>query len=181
MRLIVCILAALWAAGPAAAQGWKRYTYSAYSFSVAFPSEPNLETTTYQAPDGRAVAAHVYSAMQGGSVLRVTVAELAGAPVEDTNAVAHAVRVLTEGNAVKLDVPHHVGVVQGRQLSIERADGSHSFVAVFYRKWRLYLVEGIAPSGDPAASADAIRFQQSIEFLPSLDFAQALRADGVRR
>jgi hypothetical protein len=177
MRFILCILVALLAASSASAQGWKRFTYSAYAFSVTFPSEPSLETTTYQASDGRAVAAHVYSATHGNTLLRVTVAELAGAPVDDTAVVEHAVMVLTQGNAVRLDVPHHVGVVQGRQLSIDRADGSHAYVAVFYRKWRLYQVEGIAPSSDPAASADAIRFQQSIDFLSSLDFAQRPGAD----
>jgi hypothetical protein len=172
MRLINYMLATALAASPAAAQGWKKYAFSAYSLSVAFPADPKVETTTYQAPDGRTVEAHVYSVTQGSSLLRMTVVELSGAPVEDTSAIEHAVTALTQGNEVKLDIPHHIGAVYGRQLSIDRSDGSHSFVAVFYRKWRLYQIEGIALSGDKGALADAIRFQQSIEFQQSLDFAK---------
>jgi hypothetical protein len=171
MRIRACMLAVLLGASPVAAQGWKTYTYPTYAFAVAFPADPTVETTTYQASAGRAVEAHVYSVAQGNSVLRMTVVELAGAPVEDTAAVEHAVMTLTQGHDVKLDIPHHIGAVQGRQLSITRSDGGHSFAAVFYRKWRLYQIEGLAIAGDQNALANAIRFQQSIEFGQSLDFA----------
>jgi hypothetical protein len=160
------------AASPVTAQqSWKRYTFSAYSFSVAFPAEPKSEITTYRAPDGRTVEARVYSVTHANSILQMTVIELSGAPVEDTSAIEHAVAALTQGSEIKLDIPHHIGAVFGRQLSLDRADGAHSFAAVFYRKWRLYQIEGIALPGDQSAMADAIRFQQSIEFQQSLDFA----------
>jgi hypothetical protein len=165
------MLAALFAAFPAIAEEWKKYTFSTHSFSVAFPADPKIGTTTYQASDGRTVGAYVYSVTKASNLLRVTVVELSGAPVEDTLAVEHAVTTLTRGNEVKVDIPHHVEAVHGRQLSINRPDGSHSFVAVFYRKWRLYQVEGIAFPGEQGAMADAIRLQQSIEFQQSLDFA----------
>jgi hypothetical protein len=165
------MLVALLAASPVAAQGWKTYAFPTYSFAVAFPADPKIETATYQAADDRTVEAHVFSVTQGNSLLRMTVAELAGAPVEDTAAIEHAVTVLTQGHEVKLDIPHHIGAVQGRQLSMTRSDGSRSFVAVFYRKWRLYQIEGVALAGHQNALADAIRFQQSIEFGQSLDFA----------
>ena len=170
MRLIACLLAMFAATTPAAAQDWKKYTYSAYSFSVAFPAEPKVETTTYPASDGRLVEAHVYSVTQTSSLLRMTVVDLKGAPVEDTSAIEHAVTALTQGNEVKLDLPHRIGSVYGRQLSIRRSDGSHSFAAIFYRKWRLYQIEAIALSGQ--GEADAIRFQQSLEFQQSPDFAE---------
>ena len=171
MRLTAYVLATLLAAGSAVAQGWKTYSFPTYSFTVAFPVEPKIETTTYQAADNRPVEAHVYSVTQGNSELRMTVVELAGAPVEDTAAIEHAVTVLTQGHEVKLDIPHHIGAVQGRQLSIALSDGSRSFAAIFYRKWRLYQIEGKALTGDPNALADAIRFQQWIEFGQSRDFA----------
>jgi hypothetical protein len=50
VRLIAYILAAFVAGGPAAAQDWKKDTFPAYSFSVAFRSDPEIETTTYQLP-----------------------------------------------------------------------------------------------------------------------------------
>jgi hypothetical protein len=172
MRLIACILAAFAAAGLAAAEDWKRYAYSAHSFSLAFPAEPKFETTAYRAPGGRVVQARAYSVTQAASVLRMTVVELKGAPVVGTCAIEQAVNALTQGGEVKLDVPHQVDTVLGRQLSIGRSDGSHSFVAVFYRQWRLYQIEGIALSSQ--GEADAIRFQQSLEFQHSLDFAVEL-------
>jgi hypothetical protein len=171
MRLAAYVSAILLVANPAAAQAWKKYTFSTYSFSVTFPDDPKAEMATYKAPDGRIVDAHVYSVTQGNSLLRVTIVELSGAPVEDMSAIEYAVSALAQGNEVKLDIPHHIGAVQGRQLSIDRSDGSHSYVAVFYRKWRLYQIEGIALPGDQGALADAMRFQQSIEFQTSLDFA----------
>jgi hypothetical protein len=172
MRFAPYIVAAGVAASPAAAQqGWKTYKLSAYSVSIAFPADPTSEMTEYHALDGRTVEARVYSVTGARSVLRMTVVELSGAPVEDTSAIEHAVAALAQGNEIKLDIPHHIGAVLGRQLSINRADGAHSFAAVFYRKWRLYQIEGIALSGDQSAMADAIRFQQSIEFQQSLEFA----------
>jgi len=170
MGLVACILAAFVAASPAAAQDWKKHTYSTYSFSVAFPVEPKIETTTYQALGGRLVEARVYSVTQAASLLRMMVVDLKGAPIDDTSAIEHAVTALTQGNEVKLDLPHRIGSVYGRQLSIRRSDGSHSFAAIFYRKWRLYQIDGIALSGH--GEADAIRFQQSLEFQQSPDFAE---------
>src|SRR5262249_21439520 len=104
------------------------------------------------------------------SLLRMTVVDLNGALLEDTSAIEHAVRTLAHGNEVKLDAPHYVDTVDGRQLSIRRSDGSHSFAAVFYRMWQLYQIEGIALSNQ--GEADAIRFQQSLEFLQFPKFAE---------
>ena len=50
----------------------------------------------------------------------------------------------------------------GRQVSIERPDGSRSMAALFNYNKRLYLIEGrIAANGVPT---DVIRFQQSLVF-----------------
>jgi hypothetical protein len=170
MRLIACLLVALAAANPAVAQEWTTYRFSVYSFALAFPAKPKTEITTYQASDGRIVEAYAYSVTQAASLLRMTVVDLNGALLEDLSAVEHAVRTLAQGHEVRLDVPHSVDMVDGRQLSIRRSDGSHSFVAVFYRKWLLYQIEGIALSNQ--GEADAIRFQQSLEFLQFPKFAE---------
>jgi hypothetical protein len=53
MRTIALVLAAFVASAPAAAQSWKEYSYPDYAFSVAFPADPQIETTTYQVADGR--------------------------------------------------------------------------------------------------------------------------------
>jgi len=70
MRLIAFVAAAFIASSPAAAQEWQEYAYPDYAFTVRFPANPRVETTTYQLADGRAVPAHVYSVRETTVCLR---------------------------------------------------------------------------------------------------------------
>jgi hypothetical protein len=162
MRLIAFALAAFVAGGPAAAQNWQEYSYPAYSFTVAFPADPQVETTTYRLADGRTVEAHVYSVSQNDGVLKVTVAELGNTGLDESAVIDHATKTLSEGGEVKINIPHRVYQVYGRQLSILGTDGSRSTVALFDFNGRLYQVEGKAlRGGNPL---DMLRFQQSLVF-----------------
>jgi hypothetical protein len=170
MRLIALItttfVAASVAGGPAAAADWKEYSYPDYAFTVAFPDEPKMETTTYQAADGRPAPARVYSATQDRGVFKMTIVDLSNAGLEESAVIDHAVKALSQGGEVKLDIPHRISQVYGRQLSIQAADGSRSSVAVFYHDKRLYQIEGKAlPPGN--STSEAIRFQQSLVFTDS--------------
>jgi hypothetical protein len=70
--------------------------------------------------------------------------------------------MLSEGNEVKINVPHRVYHVYGRQLSIQRADGSRSVTALFDYKGHLYQIEGkMLAGGNPL---DMLLFQQSLIF-----------------
>lgn len=162
MRLLAFAFAAFVAGGPAVAQNWQEYSYPAYSFTVAFPADPRIEATTYQVADGRPVEAHVYSVRQNDSVFTVTIAELANTGLEEGAVIDHAIKRLSEGSEVKINIPHRVYQVYGRQLSIAGKDGSRSTVAVFDFNGRLYLVEGKALPG--ASPLDMLRFQQSLVF-----------------
>jgi hypothetical protein len=169
MRLIAFMLATFVAAtfvagSPAGAQSWTEYSYPDYAFTVSFPAEPKVETTTYQLADGGAAPARVYSATRDGSVFEMTVVDLSHAALEESAVIDHAVKTLSQGGEIKLDIPHRISRVFGRQLSIQAADGGHLSVAVFYYKQRLYQIEG-RTSGK--ATADAIRFQQSLVFTDS--------------
>jgi hypothetical protein len=162
MRLIAFVLAAFVVSAPAAAQTWQEYNYPDYSFSVSFPAAPQIETTTYQVADGRSVPAHVYSARQNNGVFKVTVADLANSGLQEKAVIDHAVKMLSQGNEVKVDFPHRIYQVYGRQLSLVGADGSLSTVAVFDTNGRLYQIEAkILPGGN---DTDLIRFQQSLIF-----------------
>jgi hypothetical protein len=172
MRWMAYIWTAIVIAVPAVANDWKKYSYAADLFSVWFPAEPKVETEMYRTLDGRAVKAHVYSLTQGRNLFRVTVADLSGAPIVDTAVIDYAAETLTRGNEVKVDSPHHIGAIYGRQLSIARSDGSVSYATVFYRSRRLYQIEGIAPAADEGGRAQALRFQQSFDFQQSLDFTR---------
>jgi hypothetical protein len=166
MRSIIFILAALVANGPAAAQSWQEYSYPDYAFSIAFPAAPQIETTTYQAANGRAVPARVYSVRQSNVVFKMTIADLAGANLEEGAVIDHAIKTMSAGGEVKVNIPHRIYRVYGRQLSIIGADGSRSSAAVFDYKGRLYQIEGKALVGGNANESgfDTIRFQQSLTF-----------------
>ena len=176
MRLIAFALAAFVAGGPAAAQNWQEYSYPAYSFTVAFPADPQIETTAYRLADGRTVEAHVYSVRQNDSVFTVMVAELGNTGLDERAVIDHAAKTLSEGSEVKINIPHRVYQVYGRQLSILGADGSRSMVALFDFNGRLYQIEGKALlGGNPL---DMLRFQQSLVFSGggSNRSAEAIRA-----
>jgi len=176
MRLIAFALAAFVAGGPAAAQNWQEYSYPAYSFTVAFPADPQVETTTYRLADGRAVEARVYAVRQNDSVFTVTVAELGNTGLDESAVIDHAAKTLSQGGEVKINIPHRVYQVYGRQLSILGADGSRSMVALFDFNRRLYQIEGKAlRGGNPL---DMLRFQQSLVFSGggSNRSAEAIRA-----
>jgi hypothetical protein len=164
VRPIPFIAALFVAASPAAAQSWKEYAYPTDFFSVAFPADPKVETTTYQATDGRPVEARVYSVSQDGGVFRMTVADLPDPAMQESAVLDHAVRTLSQGSEIKVDIPHRISRVYGRQLSIAAPDGSYSSVAVFYHKQRLYQIEGTVLPTAANATSDAIRFQQSLAF-----------------
>jgi hypothetical protein len=164
MRFVILLLGALAAGSPAAAQSWKEYNYPDDFFSVLLPAAPKIETTTYQVADGRSVRARVYSVSQDGALLTVTVAELANTGLDESAVIDHAIGTLAKDSEVKVNIPHRIDQVYGRQLSLTGADGSRSTVALFDYKGRLYVIEGKARPGGSDATIDAMRFQQSLIF-----------------
>src|SRR5262249_8921793 len=113
---------------------------------------------------------------QNDSVFTVTVAELASAGLEESAVIDHAVKMLSEGGEVKINIPHRVYQVYGRQLSISGTDGSRSTVALFDFSWLLYQIEGKPlRGGNPL---NMLPFQQSLVFTGggSTRSAEAIRA-----
>jgi hypothetical protein len=169
MRLIVFILAMCIAGGPAAAQSWKEYSYPDYAFTVSFPADPTIESkvesTLFPAADGRSMPTRIYSAAQGAGVFKMTIVELSNAGLEENAVIDQAIKALSRGGEIKLDIPHRISRVYGRQLSILGTDGSRSSIALFYHNKRLYQIEGKVLAGGTVS--DAIRFQQSLVFTDS--------------
>ena len=166
MHLLAFILA-LCLAGPAAAADWREYEYPDYSFTVHFPADPKIEITTYQASDGRSFEARIYSVAQDTGVFKMTVAELPDAGADEKALISHAIKTMTEDGVIKLDIPHRIRMVYGRQLGIAAANGGYSYAAVFYHKKRLYQIEGKAFVAGGQAEVDAMIFQQSLDLTGS--------------
>jgi hypothetical protein len=162
MRLIAFIVALLLAGPAAAAADWMEYAYPDLSFTVHFPADPKIEFTTYQGFDGRSYEARTYSVTQDTGVFKLTIADF---PDADENAlIGHAVKTMTEGGVIKLDIPHRIRSTYGRQLGIAGANGGYTYVAVFYRNKRLFQLEGKAFVAGGQAEVDAMIFQQSLDF-----------------
>jgi TPR repeat protein len=164
MRAIASLAVVFFGAVPAAAQNWQEYSYPEYSFTIAFPDDPRIETTTFQATNDRAVEARVYSVRHGNAEFKVTVAQLADRGLEETAVIEHAIKTLSEGGEVKVNIPHSINRVFGRQLSILQGDGSRAAIALFDHNGRLYQIEAKSLPIGNNATADAIRFVQSLVF-----------------
>jgi hypothetical protein len=164
MMRVIATAVALFFTGAALADDWREYENQDYSFTIHFPVDPTVETATYQAADGRSFPAHVFSAKEDTGTFKVTVVEMPG---EETGPNAAVMKEATKAAAgdgvIKFDIEHRVRSVYGRQLGIAGANGGYSYVALFYRNSRLYLVEGNAFVAGGQAEVDAARFQQSLD------------------
>src|SRR5260370_30890406 len=162
MRIIAFVVAAFVVSSPAAAQSWEEYSYPEYAFSVAFPANPKIETTTYEVADGRSVPARVYSARQDKGEFKMTVADLANTGLDEKAVIDHAIKILSASGEVKVNYPHRIYGVYGRQLSLLGKDGSRSMAAMFDIIGRLYQIEAkVLPGGN---EFELVRFQQSLVF-----------------
>jgi hypothetical protein len=114
--------------------------------------------------DNRTVPARVYSVRQSNVVFKMMVVELGGTNLEESVVIDHAIKMLTEGGTVKVNIPHRIYRVYGRQLAVQGADGSYSMAALFDYKGRLYQIEAKALPGRSASGSnfDLVRFQQSL-------------------
>jgi hypothetical protein len=164
MRLFMLVPVIFAVVGPAAAEGWREYSYPDYSFRVSFPAEPQIEITTYRITDDRAVEARIYAVHRQDAEFTITVAELADPAPEETAVIDRAIETLSAGGDVKVNIPHRISRVFGRQLSIVQGDGSRTAAAVFDYNGRLYQIEGKSLPTGGDATADAIRFVQSLIF-----------------
>ena len=166
MRPIAFVLATFVASAPAVAQGWEEYSYPDYAFSVAFPANPQVDTTTYQIADNRSVPARIYSVHQANVVFSMIVAELEGTNLEESAVVDHAIKMLSQNSTVRVNIPARIYRVYGRQLTLEGADGSRSMVQLFDHNDRLYQIEAKALPDQNVSNpqSDVVRFHQSLDF-----------------
>jgi hypothetical protein len=162
MRLIAFVLAAFVVSGPAAAE-WKEFNSVSEGFGVVFPADPDVEEVAmFEVVPGKMMPARIYSARYDNSLFKMTVVDGRDAGLVETPVIDQALKRLMQGGELKINVPHRIYRIYGRQLSVARADGSLTTAAVFFANDRLYQIESTKLAGGSAA--DAIRFQQSLTF-----------------
>jgi hypothetical protein len=162
MRLIAFVLAALVVSGPAAAE-WKEFNSVAEGFGVVFPADPDTDDVAmFEVVPGKMVAAHIYSARYANSLFKMTIADARDAGLAEAAVIDQALKRLTQGGELKINIPHRIYRIYGRQISVARPDGSLTTAAVFFANDRLYQIESTKFAAGSAA--DAIRFHQSLTF-----------------
>lgn len=160
MRLIAFVVA-LVLSGPAFAE-WKEFNSVSEGFGVVFPADPDVqEVAMFEVVAGKIVPARIYSARYENSLFKMTVVDGRDAGLQEGPVVEQAIKRLTQGGQVKIDFPHRIYRIYGRQLSVQRPD-SLTTAALFFVNDRLYQIESTKFRG--GSDTDAIRFQQSLTF-----------------
>jgi hypothetical protein len=149
---------------PAAAQGWQVYSYPDDAVEVQLPAAPTVTKGAYGTAAGASVPATTYALKQADAAYSLTVASL-GQGDKDT-VIGDAVKALSAGGEVKIDVEARVDREYGRSLSLFGKDGSRSLISVFFVRGKLYELVGKAlPPRPELASSKTLQFQQSLDFL----------------
>jgi hypothetical protein len=162
MRLIAFVLTAFVLSGPAAAE-WKELSSVAEGFGVVFPAEPDVdEVAKFEVVPGKMVPARIYSARYDNSLFKMTVVDGRDAGLQEAPVIEQAIKRVTQGGELKVNIPHRIYRIYGRQLVIARPDGSQTTAAVFFANDRLYQLETTTLAG--GSTSDLIRFQQSLTF-----------------
>jgi len=152
------------AAAPAFA--WDIFSYPEAKFAAQFPVEPQVGPAKYRTTTGLEAPAQRRLAQDGRVAYSVTLVDFSGTALDKDAAIADAVKAFGQEGEVLVDVEARINAEWGRELSVNRRDGGHDIVAVFFFDNHLYVLNGRAAPPDPnAATANLIRFQQSLNFM----------------
>ncbi|MGZ3272117.1 MAG: hypothetical protein ACXU82_05675 [Caulobacteraceae bacterium] len=156
--------ALLFAAAPAWA--WDIYTFPEAKFAAQFPAQPVTGAAKYRTTAGLEVPAQRYAIQEGNVAYSVMLVDFSGTALEKDAVISDAVRAFGLEGEVLVDVEARINAEYGRELSVRRKDGGHDIVAIFFFDSHLYVLNGRAAPPDPtAATANLIRFQQSLNFM----------------
>ncbi len=167
MKATVAMLLALSLTPLAAvAQEWKAYPYPDAGFAVQFPAPPSVEKSTFRTAAGVSLPMTRYVARQERIVYTMSVVDFSTVNADATRTIAEAEKSFGASGKVTVAIDARINRSFGRELSVVGADGSRSAVAIFFVNKHLYTLVGQSlPPGAIARSGDAIRFQQSLQFI----------------
>ncbi len=165
-RTAMMLMAACLVPAVAAAEGWKVYSYPDAGFAVQFPAPPAIEKSTFRTPAGASLPMVRYAARQDGIVLALDVIDYSSTNADTRSTIAQAEKAFGASGKVTVAIDARINREFGRELSVEDGDGGRSVVAIFFVDKHLYRLVGEAlPPNAIAKSGDAIRFQQSLQFI----------------
>jgi metallo-beta-lactamase class B len=143
--------------------GWVNIGSAHDRFAVQFPKSPTVVQERYVVGGGPTVPARTWTAKDGTAVYRLTVADVAGQPVDREAVFRTVFQRLRGGGKLRTDAEARIEAVHGRQVSFEQPDGGHAIASVFITPNRVYELEARSgPSDGGPAPASLIRFQQML-------------------
>jgi hypothetical protein len=150
----------------AVAQEWTVYRYPDAGFAVQLPAAPAVEKSTFRTSAGASLPMTRYTARQNGIVFTLDVVDFSSANADGTSTIADTEKSFGASGKVTVAIDARINRAFGRELSVSRADGSRSAIAIFFINRHLFVLDGKSlPPNAIARSGDAIRFQQSLQFI----------------
>ncbi|MDB5712953.1 MAG: hypothetical protein JWO15_350 [Sphingomonadales bacterium] len=144
---------------------WKLYDYPTARFGIRFPAAPTVEQAAYHTDGGINVPATRYWTRVGGTLYRLTVAQLWETEADNGNAVDEGVAVWKRHGEVIADDTVAVNAAQcGRDVALKSPQGTISRARIFFpsSQHRLYVIEVAQEVGNQTPdAADTDRFLQS--------------------
>lgn len=165
-RAITILIAACLLPAAAMAQEWQVYRYPEAGFAIQFPAEPSVKKGTFTTPSGVPLPMTSYVARQDGIVYTVKVVDFSSVNAEATKTIADTEKSFGASGKVNVAINARVNRNHGRELSVTGADGSRSSIAIFFAGRHLFIVVGESlPPNAIARSGDAVRFEESLQFM----------------
>ena len=168
MKKIVAILLAAWLTPVVAAdiQEWKSYPYPDAGFAVQFPAPPTVEKSTFRTSAGVSLPMTRYTVRQERSLYTLSVVDFSTTSADAMSTIAEAEKSFGTSGKVTVALDARVNRAYGRELSINGTNGSRSSIAIFFVNKHLFTLIGESlPPNAIERSGDAIRFQESLQFI----------------
>jgi hypothetical protein len=167
MRAIVAIVLAVWLMPvTAATEEWKVYPFPDAGFAIQFPAPPSVEKSTFKTPAGASLPMTRYVVRQDRGVYTLNVVDYSTASADANSTIAEAEKSFGASGKVTVAIDARVNRSFGRELSVNGSDGRRSAVALFFVNKHLYeLIGESLPPNAIEKSGDAIRFQESLQFI----------------
>ena len=167
MKTVVGILmAGLLMPVAAVAQEWQSYTYPDPGFTIQFPGIPTVERGTIKNATGTSLPLTRYAVRQDRITFTLSIVNYSSTNADALGTIRETERSLGASGKVTETSGVRVKRYHGREMNLVGTDGSRSAIAIFFVNKHLYTLVGQAlPPNAIEKSADAKRFQQSLQFL----------------
>lgn len=164
---IACLFLTLLAVSADAADEWAPFLDPFGNFRVEFQRLPRAATTRGNSLLGENVPMAMYSVQDGPNLMMVEDVPVLDRASPSSEVVDRfAKRILAEAasksNIVQSDMTDMLDGQLGRRLSILRPDGNLVTARVFYFNAHVYWLGTITQGGNPARTADALHFSESL-------------------